>query len=216
MDRISQIFLKELAVELRQKYALGGVILFAATLVFVVYKVFNQVTGLEWSIMLWIITLFAGLNAVVKSFAQEKKETYLYYYSLFDPLDLAIAKLVYNIIFLSLLFVLILVWMSVFLGFPVKDIGLFALGSFLGISGLATIMTFVSLLSQSEQSGGTLMSILAIPLVLPILLLLLKITAVSLRLISDTSVSEDVLMLAGIDALMLGCVILLFPLVWRS
>lgn len=216
MDRISHIFLKELTVELRQKYALGGVVLFSATLVFIVYKVFNQVTGLEWSILLWIITLFAGLNAIVKSFAQEKKETYLYYYSLFDPLELAIAKLIYNSLFLILLFILILGWMSLFLGFPVKDAALFSLGSFLGILGLSIVMTFVSLLSQSEQSGGTLMSILAIPLVLPILLLLLKITAVSLRLINDTTVSEDVWMLAGVDALMLGCVILLFPLVWRS
>lgn len=216
MDRISQIFLKELSVELRQKYVLGGIILFSATLVFVVYKVFNQVSGLEWSILLWIITLFAGLNAIVKSFAQEKKETYFYYYSLFDPLELAVAKLIYNTLFLSIIFVLILGWMSLFMGFPVKDMLLFSAGSFLGVAGLSIVMTFVSLLASSEQSGGTLMAILAIPLVLPVLLLLLKITAVSLRLLGDSAVNEDLYLLAGLDALMLGCVVLLFPLVWRS
>lgn len=216
MNRISEIFLKELVVEFRQKYALGGIFLFSATIVFLVYKVFNQVSGLEWSIMLWIITLFAGLNAIVKSFVQEKKETYLYYYSLFDPLELITAKLIYNILFLGLLFVSILIFMSLFLGFPVKDPTLFFMGSTLGLTGIAIILTFVSLIANSEQSGSTLMSVLSIPLILPIMMLLLKITAVSLRLISDTSVDQDVWMLAGIDAIMLGTVIVLFPFLWRS
>lgn len=190
--------------------------MFSATLVFVVYKIFNQVSGLEWAILLWIITLFAGLNAIVKSFAQEKKETYFYYYSLFDPVELAVAKLMYNTLFLSIIFMLILGWMTLFMGFPVRDLTMFFTGAFLGVTGLSIIMTFVALLAQSEQSGGTLMAILAIPLVLPVLLLLLKITAVSLRLIGDSSVNEDMYMLAGLDALMLGSVLLLFPLVWRS
>lgn len=216
MNRISEIFLKELVVEFRQKYALGGIFLFSATIVFLVYKVFNQVSGLEWSIMLWIITLFAGLNAIVKSFVQEKKETYLYYYSLFDPLELITAKLIYNILFLGLLFISILIFMSLFLGFPVKDPTLFFMGSTLGLTGIGIILTFVSLIANSEQSGSTLMSVLSIPLILPIMMLLLKITAVSLRLISDTSVDQDVWMLAGIDAIMLGTVIVLFPFLWRS
>jgi heme exporter protein B len=216
VNRISEIFLKELVVEFRQKYALGGIFLFSATIVFLVYKVFNQVSGLEWSIMLWIITLFAGLNAIVKSFVQEKKETYLYYYSLFDPLELITAKLIYNILFLGLLFISILIFMSLFLGFPVKDPTLFFMGSSLGLTGIAIILTFVSLIANSEQSGSTLMSVLSIPLILPIMMLLLKITAVSLRLISDTSVDQDVWMLAGIDAIMLGTVIVLFPFLWRS
>lgn len=216
MIRISEIFFKEAIVEFRQKYALGGIFLFAAAIVFLVYKVFNQLSGLEWSIMLWIITLFAGLNAIVKSFVQEKRETYLYYYSLFDPLEILAAKLFYNTLFLIVLFGTILLFMSVFLGYPVKDPVLFVGSSALGLLGMAIILTFISLIANSEQSNSTLMSILSIPLLIPIMLLLLKTTAVSLRLISDTSVDEDVWMLAGIDAVMLGTVIILFPVLWRS
>ncbi|MFZ1703577.1 MAG: heme exporter protein CcmB [Saprospiraceae bacterium] len=216
MNRISEIFLKELIVEFRQKYALGGIFLFSATVVFLVYKVFNTVSGLEWSIMLWIITMFAGLNAIVKSFGQENKGTYLYYYSLLDPTELIIAKIIYNSLFLIALFGTILLFMSLFLGYPVKDPGLFLGASLLGLIGLSTVLTFISLMAHSGQSGSTLMSVLSIPLILPIMLLLLKTTAVSLRLIGDTSVDQDVWMLAGIDAIMLGSVILLFPTLWRS
>ncbi|MBK8080949.1 MAG: heme exporter protein CcmB [Saprospiraceae bacterium] len=216
MNRIKEIFLKELRVEFRQKYTLGGIFLFSATVVFLIYKVFNTVTELEWSILLWIITMFSALNAIVKSFSQEKKGTYLYYYSLFDPVELIIGKLIYNTLFIFLLFAAILLFMSLFLGFPVKDTELFFGASFLGIFGLSTILTFISLISTSDQTGSTLMSVLSIPLILPIMLLLLKTTAVSLRLITDTSIDQDVLLLAAIDAIMLGTVIILFPSLWRS
>ena len=135
--------------------------------------------------------MFSALNAIVKSFSQEKKGTYLYYYSLFDPIELIIGKLIYNTLFIFLLFAAILLFMSLFLGFPVKDTELFFGASFLGIFGLSTILTFISLISTSDQTGSTLMSVLSIPLILPIMLLLLKTTAVSLRLITDTSIDQD-------------------------
>lgn len=216
MNKIANIFLKELRVEFRQKYALGSIFLFSATVVFLIYKVFNTVTDLEWSILLWVITMFSSLNAVAKSFAQEKKGTYAYYYSLFDPVELIVGKLIYNTLFIFLLFASILLFMSVFLGFPVKDNVLFYGASFLGILGLSTILTFISLISNSDQTGSTLMSVLSIPLILPIMLLLLKTTAVSLRLITDTSIDQDVWLLAGIDSIMLGSVIILFPSLWRT
>lgn len=216
MIRISEIFFKEAIVEFRQKYALGGIFLFAGAIVFLVYKVFNQLSGLEWSIMLWIITLFAGINAIVKSFVQEKKETYLYYYALLEPLELLFAKLLYNTLFLLVLFGAVLLFMSLFFGFPVQEPVLFAGSAVLGLLGMSVILTFVSLIANSEQSNSTLMSVLSIPLLIPIMLLLLKTTTVSLRLISDTSVDEDIWMLAGIVAVMLGTVIILFPVLWRS
>ncbi len=78
---VKDIFIKELSIEFRQKFALGGIFPFAATVVFLIFKSFNNINPREWTILVWIIMLFAGLNAVVKSFLQEKKETYLYYYT---------------------------------------------------------------------------------------------------------------------------------------
>jgi len=214
--RVKDIFVKELSVEFRQKYALGGIFLFAATIVFVIYKSFNNINPREWVIMLWVITLFAALNAIVKSFLQEKKETYLYYYTLFDPMDLILAKLLYNFIFLTSLYVVIIMIMSFFAGFPVKDMQLFIMGSLLGIIGIAVVFTFVSIISSSGSGHSTLMSILALPLILPILLLLLKISTVSVRLLVDTSVGNDVMLLLGVDFILLGAVLILFPVLWRS
>ena len=108
--KIKEIFIKEVTVEFRQRFAVGCIFLFAATTVFMIFKSFNQINPREWTILIWIIMLFAGLNAVVKSFLQEKKETYLYYYTLFDPIDLLLSKLFYNFVFLSMIFVVILLF----------------------------------------------------------------------------------------------------------
>jgi len=214
--KVKDIFIKELSIEFRQKFALGGVFLFAATVVFLIFKSFNNINPREWTILIWIIMLFAGLNAVVKSFLQEKKETYLYYYTLFDPIDLIIAKLLYNFAFLCSLFMIILAFMAVFSGFPVRETGLFFLGSVLGILGISIVFTFVSVISSSDVTNATLMSILALPLVLPIVLLLLKISAVSVRLLVDSAVMEDIWMLVGVDSILMGAMLLLFPALWRS
>lgn len=214
--KVKDIFIKELSIEFRQKFALGGVFLFAATVVFLIFKSFNNINPREWTILIWIIMLFAGLNAVVKSFLQEKKETYLYYYTLFDPIDLVIAKLLYNFVFLCSLFLIILAFMAVFSGFPVKEAGLFFSGSVLGILGISIVFTFVAVISSSDATNATLMSILALPLVLPIVLLLLKISAVSVRLLVDSAVMEDIWMLVGVDSILMGAMLLLFPALWRS
>ncbi len=214
--RVKDIFLKELSVEFRQKFAIGGIFLFAATTVFMIYKAFNDISPREWTILIWVIMLFAGLNAVVKSFLQEKKETYLYYYTLFDPIDLVVSKLLYNFIFLCSLFVIILLFLGIFSGFPVKDIFLFVIGSLAGIFGISVVFTFVSVISASDNGNATLMSILALPLVLPIVLLLLKISAVSVRLLTDTAIMQDVWLLLGVDSILLGAMLLLFPALWKS
>jgi heme exporter protein B len=214
--KVKDIFVKELSVEFRQKFSLGGVFLFAATVVFLIYKSFNTINPREWAILVWIVMLFAGLNAVVKSFLQERKETYLYYYTLFDPIDLILAKLAYNFVFLCFVFFAVIACMAVFVGFPIKDNSLFFNGSFLGILGIAIVFTFVSVISTSDNGNATLMSILALPLVLPVVLLLLKVSAVSARLMTDTSIDGDLWLLAGIDSMLLGGTLLLFPALWRN
>lgn len=216
LQKIYYLLQKDLKVEIRQKFALSGVFLFAVTVVFLIYKSFNVLPPREWTIMIWIIMLFAGINAVIKSFLQENKATYLYYYTLFDPIDIVLSKLIYNFVFLLLLFVIVVGVMTIFVGNPVTNFTLFWISSLAGILGLALVYTFVSMIASIEMGGSTLMSILSLPLVLPILLTMLKTSAVSVRLLNDTSIWSDVWMVMGIDFVLLGAILILFPTLWRS
>jgi heme exporter protein B len=181
-----------------------------------IYKSFNNFSGLEWTLLLWIITIFAGINAIVKSFLQEDKGTYLYYYTLFDPIELLIAKLVYNTVLLTFIFCIIYGLMALFAGNPVKDYALFWSSSLLAILGISTVFTLISAMSNVGGNNSTLMSILALPCILPILLTVIQLTAISLRLIQKSSIGTDLLILAGIDGLLLGISLFLFPQVWKA
>jgi heme exporter protein B len=216
LHHITKIFAKEIKIEFRQQFAIGGIFLFVATVIYMIYKSFNTIDPREWTVLIWIVVIFSGLNAVVKSFLQEKKETYLYYYTLFHPIDLAIAKLMYNFVFLMLIFLLSTFLMSIFAPSPIKDYSMFFGSSALGIFGISVVFTFVSLLASSEGNSSTLMSILALPLILPILLIMLKSSVVSARLLTDTAIDQDLWIVAGIDSMFLGLMLILFPMLWRS
>lgn len=216
LGKIFAIVKKDFDIEIRQKYAVGGVILFAVTSAYFIYKTFTELVRMEWNILLWFIVLYAGLNAIVKSFLQERQETYLYYYTLFDPLDVILGKLIYNILFMLFLSGIVIGVFTILLGNPIVEHGLFYQGLFLGVIGISAVFTFVSSVSGAGGANSTMMSILALPLVLPNVLLMQKVTSVSMRLIQDSSVSNDLFMMFGIDLLMIGMMLLIFPSVWRS
>ena len=217
VNKVKQIILKDWKVESRQSFAMYGILLFVATIVFIIFKSFNSINPREWSVLIWIVLLFSGLNAVMKSFLQEKQETWAYYYTLYDPIDIFLSKLLYNFLFLSVIFILIIGLMSVFMGYPIGISSLFYTGSTLGLLGISTVFTFISLVSSSVQgSQNTLMAVLSLPLILPIILIALKVTQVSAGLMVDTTVYTDVWLLVGIDILLFGAVLILFPYLWRA
>lgn len=153
---------------------------------------------------------------MVKSFVQEKGNRVLYYYSLLNPSHVLIAKIVYNT--LLLLVLSLLIWgLFIFFGDnPVKDTGLFLLILFLGSFGFSVTFTFLASLVAASNQSSTLLAVLSFPLIIPIILMLVKISAHALRLIQDTAVSGDLAILIAIDLLLCGVALLLFPFIWRD
>lgn len=210
------IMKKDFDIEIRQRYAIAGIFLFAVTTAYFIYKAFNQLEAMEWNILVWLIILFAGINAIVKSFVQERKETYLYYYSVFGPLEVIVAKLIYNYFFILFLTLVVILTFTVLFDNPVKDYPLFLKGLLLGTLGISSVFTFVSSVSGAGSSNSTMMSILSLPLVLPSVLLMERITAVAMRLAMDSTIVKDLYILASIDLLIIGMIILIFPTLWKA
>ena len=96
----STLLRKEATLEFRQRYAIGGIVLYVFSMVFVVYVASIKVQPQVWNILFWLIVLFASINAVVKSFVQESGARQLYYYQLVNPVVLLLAKITYNTVLL--------------------------------------------------------------------------------------------------------------------
>lgn len=207
---------KDIRLELRNSYAISGILLYVFSTIFIVYMAFQKVQPDVWNALFWIIILFAAISAIVKSFVQENSSRQLYYYSLVGPIAVIISKFIYNILLLFLLSLLTWVSFSVVAGNPVKDTAQFFLALFLGSVGFSITFTFIAAISSKADNNATLMAILSFPLVIPILLTLIKLSANALRLMQDTGVDKDILILASIDLLLLAMALVLFPFLWRD
>jgi len=86
----------------------------------------------------------------------------------------------------------------------------------LGSIGFAITFTFVAAISAKAQQSATLMAILSFPIVIPMLMLLLSLTKISLGLMTDTTYYRDILGLLSIDVILGALVMVLFPYLWRD
>jgi len=217
---VSILLKKELLLEWRQRYAINGILLYVICTVFVCYLSFGvkttKINPPTWNAILWIVLLFASVNAVAKSFLQEKKDRLLYYYTLADPRAIILAKMIYNTGLLVVLSFIAYAFYSIVLGNPVQDKLLFALGLALGAFGFSTTFTMISAIASKADNSSTLMTILSFPIIIPMLLMLIKISRSAIDGL-DRSVSYDELIIMGALTVMTTALsYLLFPFLWRT
>ena len=220
LKEIKALIDKEIRLELRQKYALNGMILYVVSTVYVCYLSFrlksNQIDKITWNTLFWIILLFTATNAIAKSFTQERFGRLLYYYTLANPIAIIISKILYNTL---LMLVLALVGFGVYavvMGNPVGDIGMYLLSIILGAIGFASSLTMVAGIASKAENSATLMAILSFPIIIPMLIMLLKISKNALDGLDRSSSMDEVFTLLAIDAIVLVLSVILFPFLWRS
>lgn len=214
--QIRFLLAKEIKLELRNKYALGGILLYVVSTVFVSYLCFKRiVTPATWNALFWVILLFASINAVAKSFIQETKGRLLYIYTLVSPQAVILSKIVYNSILLLVLSALCLLVYSLFVGNIVQDIPLFLLTLTLGSFGLSSLLTMVSAIASKTGNNFTLMAILSFPIIMPLLMVLIKLSKNALDGLENWDV-HYLLILLCINVIIIALSYLLFRYLWRD
>ena len=220
LKEIKALIDKEIRLELRQKYALNGMILYVVSTIYVCYLSFrlksNQIDKITWNTLFWIILLFTATNAIAKSFTQERFGRLLYYYTLANPVAVIISKILYNTL---LMLVLALVGFGIYavvMGNPVGDIGMYLVSIVLGAIGFASSLTMVAGIASKAENNATLMAILSFPIIIPMLIMLLKISKNALDGLDRSSSMDEILTLLAIDAIVLVLSVILFPYLWRS
>lgn len=216
IDQVKFLIKKELLLEWRSKYALNGVLLYVVSTVFVCYLSFVSVEKITWNALFWIIMLFASINAVSKSFLQESKGRQLYIYTIASPLALIISKTIYNVLLMVVLTLIALAFYILVFDYVPRDLGLYLLAAVLGSLSFATIFTMISAIASKAGNGGMLMAILSFPVIIPVLIVLIKLTKNAIDGL-DRSVSLDEIgLLLVINLLVAALSVLLFPYLWRD
>ena len=211
------LFKKDLLFEMRQRYAISGILLYMFCIVFIIFMTFNEVRGPVWVVLFWIVILFTAVNAVAKSFLQESKGRHLYMYTLVSPLALIIAKTIYNsLLMIGLTLIALLFYSMVFEPPKEMDMPMYLVAVILGSLSFATIFTMVSAIASKTGNGGMLMAILSFPIIIPVLIVLVKLAKNAIDGL-DRSVSlDDIGLMAVINVLVMAVSLLLFPYLWRD
>ena len=215
--QIKHLIAKEILIEWRQKYAFNGILLYIVSTVFVCYLSFkNIIDPPTWNALFWIIMLFVSVNAIAKSFVQENSARQLYIYTLISPQALILSKMIYNPILMIFLSLVCFGFYSLLIGYIVQDTLLFLVSLILGSMGFSTVLTMVSAIAAKTNNNATLMAILSFPMLIPLLMIVIKVSKNAVDGL-DRSVSYDyilILMLLNLIVVILSY--LLFPYLWRD
>ena len=206
---------KDLLLEVRQQYSFYGILLYIMATIFVLYMTIREPEAKVWNGLFWVIQLFICINAVAKSFLQETRGRMLYFYSIVNPRDFILAKLVFNSVLMLLMSFLSILLFSLFLGNPVQKvlpfIGLVLLGGW----SLSLVFTFLSAIAAKAQQNAAIMAILGFPIIIPQLMLLMQL---SNTVFSDKMgiAYSTLLLIVVLDILVVMLAVILFPFLWKD
>ncbi len=217
---ILHLFKLEVALDLRQRAAWGGMLLYVVSAVYVCYLAVKGGMGTAtWNALYWIILLFAAFNALARSFQREDGGRQLYLYSLVHPRSVVLARALYNAITMVVLSLLSLLFYTLFLGDAAlahADLLQFLLAVVLGGIGFAAVLTLIAAIAARAGNGLGLMAILGFPIVLPLLLIVMRVSKLALDGVAfsvNASYFGGILLL---DVITVTLAWLLFPYLWRD
>ncbi len=208
---------KEIRLEWRQKYAFNGLLLYVGATVFICYLSFKEILDVPvWNALFWIIQLFAGVNAIAKSFLQESSGRALYYYTLADPRAIILSKIFYNFLLMMLLSFFNLFFYSLFIGNPVQDMSMFILVMILGSLGLSSVLSMVSAIASRAGHSAALMPILSFPVILPLLMTTIRLSKNAIDGLNWSVSQPLIIILLSMNVLIVALAYLLFPYLWKE
>ncbi len=214
---ILQLLKKDITVELRQKAALNGILLYVISTVFVAYLIFVRLEELStWVALLWIVVLFASTNASINSFRKEAGREFFYYYSIAQPQAIIISKMLFNAILQFVITALTLLIFSVLLGNPVENMSLFYVVLFFGSLGISTVLTLSSAIASKTNNNASLTAILSFPIMLPALLTAIKASMLCGLGFSWEDCQVYIVTLGLLNIVIVILSFILFPYLWRS
>ena len=216
ISQIQTLIKKDLLLETRNQYTIYGIILYVISTTLVVYLAMGQPEENVWNGLFWIVQLFVCINAVAKSFLAESHNRMIYYYSIVGAREFILAKLLYNAVLMMLMSALSLIVFIVFLENPFTHLYKFVFITFLGGVGLSLLFTFLAAIAAKAKQQASLMAIMGLPIIIPQLLLLMKISTVAFSSVIQEGFWQMTSLLILLNCMVIALAIILFPHLWKD
>lgn len=219
MRRAILIFKKDLLQEFKTRYALNAIFLFAiVTLSAVSFAIGTFTAGQEvLAALLWIIMFFSAMTGLSHIFVREEETHTADTLKLVAPASsILIGKMIFNFILLLLLEIIIVPLFLGVMNLNVTHYGLFFFTLFLGSIGLAGGGTMVAAIISKASAKGALFTVLAFPILLPVLVSGISATKIALSSTSLSAGASELQTLFAYGVVVITASILLFDFVWNE
>lgn len=217
---MKHLLLYQLRSEFRKKAIFYSLVLYLISLVFINYLAVGPQQGSLspgiWSALFWMALLASLINAVAKSFIQDRPGTMTYLYSLASPEEIIVAKMMYGFVLCAGISFTGYLFFSLWLTDPIQDKGLFLVTLLLASFGFSAALSLLSAIASRSNNASLVMSILSFPVIVGILLMSIKVTRNCVDGLERAASINSLLMLVGINLLAAAFSYLLFPYIWRS
>jgi heme exporter protein B len=213
------IFRKDLRSELRSRYGINALVMFAVTTLVVVSFAVGQF-GLGEKLLsafFWIVIFFSALAGLAQTFIKEEETKTVNTLKLVaSPTGIYLGKLSFNIV---LLFALEVVIVPLF--FLLNRLGGVNLLLFLGVLILATLAlaaatTLIAAIVSKAAVKGALFAALSFPILLPLLVTAIQGTGLSFRGEGFMSGFSELKVLFSYLVVMVVASLMLFEHVWSE
>ncbi|MDP3047505.1 MAG: heme exporter protein CcmB [Chloroflexota bacterium] len=210
------MFTKDLRSELRTKYALNAIVMFAVvTLAAVSFAVGQFAIGNDVrAAFLWIVLFFSAMSGLGRVFIKEEDANTVHALRLAaSPSVVYVGKLAFNTALLFLLAIIVVPLFTVLMGLQVVNLGLFVGVVLLGTAGLAGAATIIAAIIAKASAKGELFAVLAFPILLPLLITAIGGTRVALDGGGGTG---EIQFLLSYLVVMVTVSLMLFDFVWND
>ena len=219
INKIFSILYKDFKIEINQSHLFFSVGLYVISSIYIIYISYQPtgILGLEnWVSIFWVIILFSSISAVSKSFFQESGSRNYYYYFVLSPDELIFSKLIYNFLFIVFVTFLTFLVFSSLLGNFIYSYSFFITLLFVGSLSISNCLTLISAIGHQVKNNSILTSVLSFPVIIPILLILIKLSKISSSEFSWNIIQDDFYLLILLNIILIAMTKILFKFLWRN
>lgn len=216
VTEVKHLIAKDIRQEWRQRYALNGILLYVVAAVFVTYLSVKITEKPAWNAVFWIIILFTSVSSTAKSFIQESRGRWLYYYQLASPQAIIVSKTIYNSMLMLVMCILCFSFYSLLMGNMADDLGMFLLVTLLGSLGFSAVLSMTSAIASKAGNSNLLMPVLSIPAIIPLLLVTIKASKAAIDGLNTNLILKDCLVLFVFYLAVAALAYVLFSFLWKE
>jgi heme exporter protein B len=219
IDGIWSVLEKDLSLELRSRFGINSVLAFiiAGTLVSIYLIGTDRLESLTTISIYWILIVFAAITAMNRAFVIETDRQTMELLQLHaSPMAVYVGKLLYNFLFTFFVSLVTALIFNFLIGFAIMPYGYAILVVFLGSLGMASAATLLSAIVAQTDKKATLFPVIALPVLMPLMLLLSSASRILVDLPDWGSIANDIMALVGYCGAMISASILLFEYLWDA